>query len=136
MAVITRYSASPDSLPGAWNQLPDQYITDVALTAGDVVYQKSNGNVAKALATDGTAVTDRAIGVVPKDYPAGVAVTVHNGNIHYAYAAEGGYTPGTRVFLSGATAGLLTDTAYFSGQAPLGYIASDGGSICFFQFRF
>jgi hypothetical protein len=136
MAVITRYSASPDSLPGAWNQLPDQYITDVALTEGDIVYQKANGNLAKALATDGTAVTDRAIGAVPKGYSAGDAVTVHNGNISYAYAAEAGYTPGTRVFLSGATAGLITDTAHFSGQSPLGYIEPNGGSIWFFQFRF
>ena len=137
MAVITRYAAGIDSLlPGPWSQLPDQYITDVDLTAGDIVYQKTNGNLAKALATDGTAVTDRAIGIVPKDYKAGDAVTVHAGLCHYAYAAEGTKTPSTRVFLSGATAGLITDTAYYSGQPALGYIVPDGGSICFFSFRF
>ena len=136
MAAITKYTPGLTSLlPGPGEQLPDGYLADVALTAGDVVYLKSDGEIAKALATDGTAATDRAIGIIPADYAAGRPVTVHCGGVSYAYAEPGTLTPGIPVFLSSAVAGGLNTTQVHDDQLSCGYVERDGGSIRFFEFR-
>jgi hypothetical protein len=136
MAAITRSYAGLESLlPGPGEQLPDGNVTAVALLAGDIVYLKSDGECAKAIAVDGTNVTERAIGIVPKPYAAGKAITIHCGGVTYNYAAKGTLTPGAYVYLSDSVAGGLDTGAEYSGQKPLGYVEADGGSVRFFEFR-
>lgn len=136
MAAITKQTSGLASLlPGTGEQLPDGNITAVALVSGDLVYLKSDGYVAKAIATDGTAVTDVAVGIVPKDYAALKPVTIHNGPVSYHYSAEGTLTPGSKVYLSGVVAGGLNTVAFYSGQPACGYVEHNGGSVRFYGFR-
>jgi len=138
MAVITRLAgASLDSLlPGSGEQLPDGQLSNAALSAAHVVYLASDGLWKKALATDGTAATDRAGGIVARDYGQAGGITIFCGGISFKYAAAGTLTPGIPVFLSDTTAGLLEDGPCYSGQKAIGYVESDGGSIRFWPFRF
>lgn len=136
MAAITKQTPGLASLlPGPGEQLPDGNVNNVALVAGDIVYLTSAGYIAKAIATDGTAVTDKAIGIVPKDYAINKPVTIHNGPVSYHYAEEGTLTPGSKVYLSGSVAGGLNTAAFYVGAPAIGYVERNGGSVRFYDFR-
>lgn len=117
MATITRANVSLSTRgPCPAHRLSGK-VADVALTAGDLVYKKSNDKIAKA---DGTAANALAlaIGMVLADCSAGEACTVFSGClINYAT----GMTPGARLYAS-ATAGSLDDAATTGGTVAVAYV--------------
>lgn len=89
-----------------------------AIAAGDACYIKSDGTVglATGAAADAKA---RVRGFAAVDAQSGEAVTLYRG-VRFRYGA--GLTPGTDVYLSGATAGALADTASTGGTASIGFV--------------
>lgn len=89
--------------------LPPGIATDVitgtafeALAAGDFVYVRSDGQIAKAIAT---AAATLAAGFVLQAFAAAATATVY---LDTKNTALSGLTPGATYFLSGTTAGAVT----------------------------
>lgn len=89
-----------------------------ALGAGDMVYIKSDGLIwlSTGAAANAAAKVD---GAAAEACQVGEAVTVFR-HVNFRYGA--GLVPGTRLFLSAATPGGLSDTATTGGTAPIGFV--------------
>lgn len=87
----------------------------------DIVYIKgSDGKVYKATAAAANEAS-RAVGFAGEAASAGQPVTIcRQGNVGYG----SGMTPGTQVFLSAATAGLVVDAASAHAAHPIGFVFS------------
>lgn len=103
-----------------------------ALGAWDACYVKaSDGLVYKATGAANTRPA-HVDGYSMKAVSVGQAVTLSEGNCNVGYGS--GLTPGTEVFLSGATAGGIADAASTGGLTRLGVILDDS-RIRFFSVR-
>ncbi len=91
---------------GAVNSISVDYTAGEALTAGDIVYMKSDGKVYKAQA-DGTAAEQELYGVAKTSVSADETVSTSLAGIEDSFA---GLTTGTVYYLS-ETAGEITSTA-------------------------
>lgn len=122
MADITKAAAPSLSspLPPPSNQTTG-LVAGEALGVWDAVYIKtSDGKVYKATGAANNAAA-RVFGFVPQAHASGDKdVTVYHGNVNVRYAA--GMSPGTYLFLSGATAGALADAASTGGIQPIAYV--------------
>jgi hypothetical protein len=131
MAELTRGTGiSPATYQPPYNAQRASHIAGEALTAGDMVYLKSDGKVWKATGAAANAAA-LAIGMVLKDYPVGdEGVTVWK-DITVNYGT--GYTPGARLYVSGTVAGGLADAASTGGTTAVGYVDRDGSRIVLFS---
>lgn len=117
MATITRANVSLSTRGPCPAHRPSGKVAGEALTAGDMVYMKSDGLIWKA---NGTAATAPAlsIGMVLVDSSVNEACTPVSGCcVNYAT----GMTPGARLFVS-ATAGALDDAATTGGTVAVAYV--------------
>ncbi len=89
-----------------------------ALSAGDVVYIKSDGKVWKAVGTT-TGAAAKVDGMVFVDTAVGEACSIYF-DVNVRYGA--GLTPGARLYVQATTAGLLSDAATTGGTAPIGFV--------------
>lgn len=88
-----------------------------ALSAGDLVYIKSDGKVWKSNGTAANAAA-KVDGMVFVDTAVGEACSIYfNVNVRYG----SGMTPGARLYLQ-TTAGLISDAATTGGTAPIGFV--------------
>jgi hypothetical protein len=102
-----------------------------AIAAGDLCYIKSDGLVWKATGASANAAA-KVRGMALLAAQVGEAVSLYHG-VDVRYGA--GLTPGADLFLSGATAGLIVDTASTGGSAPIGYV-KNATVIHIFQSRY
>lgn len=96
-----------------------------AIAAGDACYIAASGLVFRSTGAAATAPA-KVDGFAQMAYTTGMPVTLY----HYVHIAYGPSTavPGTRLFLSGTTAGGLDTVASAGGTAPIAivdYIATD-----------
>lgn len=90
-----------------------------AIAAGDACYIKaSDGLVWKSTGAAANAAA-KVRGFAFVDAPAGEAVTLV-WDVNFRYGAA--LSPGTELYLSGATAGGLADAASTGGTAPIGFV--------------
>lgn len=89
-----------------------------ALDWFDACYIKSDGTVWKSTGAAANAAA-KVDGYAASATAVGEAVTLYK-NVRVRYGA--GLTPGTRLYLSGATAGTLADAASTGGTAPIGFV--------------
>jgi hypothetical protein len=103
-----------------------------AITAGDLVYVKSDGKLWKSI---GTAVNAAAkvAGMALQNAAVGEGCSAYF-DVNVRYGA--GLTPGTPVFLSAtAGGGLIADAASTGGTAPVGFVI-DATRIRIWQSRY
>lgn len=117
-------AVSKSGTPSLSSVLPPQncqlagLVAGEAIAAGDACYVKSDGKVWLATgAAANAAAKVRGFSAAAAD--SGAAVTLL-WDVNFRYGA--GLTPGADLFLSGATAGALADTASTGGTAPIGYV--------------
>lgn len=89
-----------------------------AIAAGDACYIKSDGKVWLSTGAAANAAA-KVRGFAAEACAVGEAVTLF---FHVVFRYGAGLTPGADLFLSGATAGALADTASTGGTAPIGYV--------------
>lgn len=92
-----------------------------ALGAFDACYIKADGTVWKSTGAAANAAA-KVRGYAPQATSAGEVVTLLR-NVRVRYGAS--LTPGSDIYLSGATAGALADAASTGGTAPIGYVETD-----------
>lgn len=102
-----------------------------ALGAFDACYIASDGTVMKSTGAAANAAA-KVRGYAPMATASGQSVTLLR-NVRVRYGT--GMTPGTDIFLSGATAGALADAASTGGTAPIGYVV-DAEIVHLWQSRY
>lgn len=117
MADVTK-SGTPSlatMTPSPGNQLTK--VTAAKITAGDMVYIKSDDTFALA---SGAAATAPALwwGMAARTAESGTPLTAYNGVV-FKYGAS--LTPGARYYLSGTTAGGLVDAASTGGDVACAF---------------
>ena len=107
-------------LPPA-SQRINELLAGEAIAAGDLLYIKSDGKLWKATGAAANAAA-LVIGMAAAAASSGEAVTPYWG-VCFRYGS--GLTPGTRYYLSGATAGGLADAASTGGTVAVAIAVDD-----------
>lgn len=113
-------SIGPD--PGAC-KLPT-FTCGENIAAGDACYIKNDGQIWRSTGA-AVAAAAQVHGFAPMAANAGETLTLMY-NVTFRYGAS--LTPGTRIYLSGATVGAIADAASTGGTAPVGFVV-DGSRI-------